>query len=79
MPIKIFLAITTKKGHAEDIHSRLTKFDEVTLACLVKNGIFDIVAIVEVESLETYRLFSIDKIGKLPFIDDYTSFITLGE
>ena len=79
MPIKVFLAIITKKGHAEDIQSRLTKHNEVTLVCTVKNGIFDVVAIVDVDSLENYRNFSIDKVGKLPNIEDYTSFIILGE
>ncbi len=79
MPIKVFLAINTKKGHAEDIQSRLTKCNEVSLVCTVKNGIFDVVAIVDVESLENYRNFSIDKVGKLPNIEDYTSFIILGE
>ncbi|MDH4213056.1 MAG: Lrp/AsnC ligand binding domain-containing protein [Candidatus Thorarchaeota archaeon] len=79
MPIKIFLAINTKKGHAEDIQSKLSKYNEVTLVCTVKNGIFDVVAIVDVESLENYRHFSIDKVGKMPNIEDYTSFIILGE
>jgi len=79
MPIKVFLAINTKKGHAEDIQSRLTKYNEVTLVCTVKNGIFDVVAIVDVESLENYRNFSIDTVGKFPNIEDYTSFIILGE
>jgi len=79
MPIKVFLAINTKKGYAEDIQSKLTKFNEVTLVCTVKNGIFDVVAIVDVGSLELYRIFSIDKVGKMPHIEDYTSFIILGE
>ncbi|MFW9920167.1 MAG: Lrp/AsnC ligand binding domain-containing protein [Candidatus Thorarchaeota archaeon] len=79
MPIKVFLAINTKKGHAEDIQSRLTKYNEVSLVCTVKNGIFDVVAIVDVDSLENYRNFSIDKVGKLPNLEDYTSFIILGE
>jgi len=79
MPIKVFLEINTKKGHAEDIQSKLTKYNEVTLVCTVKNGIFDVVAIVDVESLENYRVFSIDKVGRLPNIEDYTSFIILGE
>ncbi len=79
MPIKVFLAINTKKGHAEDIQSKLTKYNEVTLVCTVKNGIFDVVAIADVESLENYRVFSIDKVGRLPNIEDYTSFIILGE
>jgi len=79
MPIKVFLAINTKKGHAEDIQSRLTKYNEVSLVCTVKNGIFDVVAIVDVESLENYRNFSIDTVGKFPNIEDYTSFIILGE
>ena len=79
MPIKVFLTINTKKGYAEDIQSKLTKFNEVTLVCTVKNGIFDVVAIVDVGSLELYRIFSIDKVGKMPHIEDYTSFIILGE
>jgi DNA-binding Lrp family transcriptional regulator len=79
MPIKVFLAIKTKKGSAKDIQIRLTKFIEVSSVCTVKNGIFDVVAMIDVESLELYRTFSIDKIGKLPFIEDYTSFIILGE
>jgi DNA-binding Lrp family transcriptional regulator len=79
MPIRVFLAITTERGRARDIHNKLTKFEEVTSVCTVENGIFDVVAFVDVDTLENYRLFSIDKVGKLPHIENYTSFITLAE
>jgi DNA-binding Lrp family transcriptional regulator len=79
MPIKVFLAINAERGHARAIHIKLSKLEEVTSVCTVESGIFDVVAFIDVDSLEDYRLFSIDKVGKLPHVANYTSFITLAE
>jgi DNA-binding Lrp family transcriptional regulator len=78
MPIKVFLAITSGRGRIREVHKELRKFEEITTICIVENGQFDLVAFVDVESLEDYRNF-IDKVGRLPHIDDYTSFVTLAE
>lgn len=79
MPIKVFLAISCGRGRIREVQKQLRKFEEITTICIVENGQFDLVAFVDVESLEDYRNFSIDKVGRLPHIDDYTSFVTLAE
>ncbi|MBN2230551.1 MAG: Lrp/AsnC ligand binding domain-containing protein [Candidatus Thorarchaeota archaeon] len=77
MTIKVFLTINVVSGRARDIRDKIKSFQEVRLVCTIDHGTFDVVAFVEIESLEDYRTFSIDKVGKLPYIEDYTSFITL--
>ncbi len=78
MTIKIFLTITSETSYAEKILTKLKSFDEVHLVCLIDNGCYDIVAIIDVETYEAYRTFAVDKIGKLPNVEASTSFITLG-
>ena len=77
MTIKVFLTLNVVAGYAQKIHKKLKSFKEVRLVCTIDHGKFDVVAFVEIESLEAYRNFSIDKIGKLPHLEDYTSFIAL--
>ncbi|MFW9810197.1 MAG: Lrp/AsnC ligand binding domain-containing protein, partial [Candidatus Thorarchaeota archaeon] len=77
MPVRIFLAINVKEGRAKQVQSNLKKFDWVTLACSVSNGPYDVVAFVEVPSLEEYKEFSVDKVSTLQYVTDYTSFITI--
>ncbi len=77
MPVRIFLAVNAKEGRAKKIQDSLRNFEEVVLVCTVANGPYDVVAIVDVKSLEDYKSFSIDKVGSLSDVYDYTSFITI--
>lgn len=76
--MRVFLTLNVKSGYADEIISKLKAFKEVSLVCLINQGDFDIIAIVDVDTFEEYRDFSVEKIGKLSYIDDYASFITLG-
>lgn len=79
MPFKIFLAVVAKSGKAKEVQKNLRALDEAVLVCSVSDGEYDIVAMVEVSSLESYRSFSIDKVSSVPNIVDYTSFIIMDE
>ena len=79
MPVKVFLAVTVKSGKAKEVQKNLRAIDEVILSCSVSDGQYDVVAIVEVTSLDDYRSFSIDKVSSVPNIADYTSFIIMDE
>lgn len=79
MPIKIFLTVTIKSGKAKEVQKNLRAIDEVVLACSVSDGPYDVVAIIEVTSLDDYRTFSIDKVSSVSNIIDYTSFIIMDE
>ena len=79
MPIKVFLAVNIKSGKAKEVQKSLKDIDVVQLACVVTDGEYDIVALIEVSSLDEYRTFSIDKVSGIPHITDYTSFIIMDE
>ena len=79
MPVKVFLTVNTKPGKAKEVQKNLRAIEEVTLACSVSDGLYDVVAIVEVTSLDDYRTFSIDKVSSVPNVVDYTSFIIMDE
>ncbi|TFG32984.1 hypothetical protein EU527_09070 [Candidatus Thorarchaeota archaeon] len=76
--VKIFLTIKVEPNYTETILSQLKSFKEVSQICLIDRGCYDIIAIINVESFEEYRIFSIDTLAKLSHLEDYTSFITLG-
>jgi DNA-binding Lrp family transcriptional regulator len=79
MPVKIFLAVTTKSGKAKEVQKNLRAIGGVILTCSISTGVYDVVAIVEVPSLDDYRSFSIDKVSSVPNVVDYTSFIIMDE
>jgi DNA-binding Lrp family transcriptional regulator len=79
MPIKVFLAVVTKPGKAKEVQKNLRAIDEVTLACSVSDGLYHVVAMIEVPTLDEYRTFSIDKVSAVPNILDYTSFIIMDQ
>ena len=79
MPVTIFLAVNVKSGKEKQVQTALKNFEEVTLACAVSAGPYNVVALVEVPSLDEYKSFSIDKVGKLQHITDYTSFIAMDQ
>lgn len=78
MAVRIFLTLKVEPGYTDATLSELKTFQEVSLVCLIDQGSFDIIAVIDVESFDDYRNFSVDKIGSLHHIEDYTSFITLG-
>ncbi|MFW9965268.1 MAG: Lrp/AsnC ligand binding domain-containing protein [Candidatus Sifarchaeia archaeon] len=77
MSIKVFLAVVTKSGKEKEVQKNLRAIDEVKLACSVSDGLYDVVAMIEVLTLDEYRTFSIDKVSAVPNIIDYTSFIIM--
>ena len=79
MPVKVFLALIAKPNKAKDVQKNLRAIDEVVLACSVSDGQYDVVAMVEVSTLDDYRSFSIDKVSSVPNVIDYTSFIIMDE
>jgi DNA-binding Lrp family transcriptional regulator len=79
MPVKVFLATTVKPGKAKEVQKDLKAIEEVVLACSVSDGIYDVVAMVEVSTLDDYRNFSIDIVSTVRHILDYTSFIIIDQ
>jgi DNA-binding Lrp family transcriptional regulator len=77
MPVTIFLAVNVKSGKEKQVQAALKKFEEVTLVCAISTGPYDVVALVEVPSLEEYKTFSIDRVSTIPNITDHTSFIAM--
>ncbi|MGY5880027.1 MAG: Lrp/AsnC ligand binding domain-containing protein [Candidatus Thorarchaeota archaeon] len=77
MVVKVFLVINTEPGRLDEIYANLKGFDEVVFACPIENGPFDIVAMVEVESLEGYRVL-IERVAAIPHTVDFSSFINSG-
>ncbi|MFX1482647.1 MAG: Lrp/AsnC family transcriptional regulator [Promethearchaeota archaeon] len=77
MPVKIFLAVKAKEGRADQVQHSLKKLEEVIMVCTVSDGPYDVVALVEVPTLEEYKSFSIDKVGSVHHVIDYTSFIAI--
>lgn len=79
MPVKVFLAVNVKSGKAKEVQKNLRAIDEVLLACTVSDGVFDVVAMVEVTDLDDYRTFAIDKVSSVHNVVDYSSFIIMDE
>jgi DNA-binding Lrp family transcriptional regulator len=79
MPVKVFLAVNVKSGKVKEVQKNLRALDEVMLACTVSDGIYDVVAMVEVTDLDDYRTFAIDKVSSVSNVVDYSSFIIMDE
>jgi DNA-binding Lrp family transcriptional regulator len=77
MPVKVFLAVSVKSGKAKEVQKNLRTIDEVMLACTVSDGVFDVVAMVEVIDLDDYRTFAIDKVSSVRNVVGYSSFIIM--
>jgi len=76
MVVKVFLTINSEPGRISEIYTALKFFDEVRFVCIVDSGPHDIVAIVEVDTLDGYRVL-IEKVASLPNTEDFSSFITV--
>ena len=77
MVVKVFLVVNAASERLDKIHATLKTFDEVVFSCVVENGPYDIVAMVEVESLNDYRGL-IKKVATIPHTEDFSSFINSG-
>ncbi|MGY5858469.1 MAG: Lrp/AsnC ligand binding domain-containing protein [Candidatus Thorarchaeota archaeon] len=76
MVVKVFFVINAESERLDKIHSTLKSFDEVVFSCLVESGPYDIISLVEVDTLDDYRAL-IEKVAALPDTDDFTSFFTV--
>lgn len=76
MAVKVFLVVNTAPKRAKDMYAILKEFKEVTEVCTVDNGPYDIIAMVQVDDLDGYRLL-IEKVAAIPFAEDFSSFITV--
>jgi len=76
MAVKVFLVVNTLPEKVQDMFSILKGFEEVTQVCTVDGGPYDIIAMVQVEDLDGYRLL-IEKVAAIPYAEDFSSFITV--
>jgi DNA-binding Lrp family transcriptional regulator len=74
---KIFVGITTKPELADKVRQDLLQLREVKTACTVYSGNYDVVAIVDINTLERYSSFAIDTLASIEGIKDYDSFIII--
>jgi DNA-binding Lrp family transcriptional regulator len=63
---------------AEAVRQELVKFPEIQESHRVVTGDYDVVAFVKVETIDQYRSFSVDQVGTISGVIDYTSFLTIG-
>lgn len=77
MTYKVFVAIKTELGKAEDVRKRLKTQPLVKTACTVYSGPYDVVLVIEVLGLEEYQKFALYTLPKISGIDDYESFIAI--
>ncbi|MHA1960508.1 MAG: Lrp/AsnC family transcriptional regulator [Candidatus Thorarchaeota archaeon] len=78
MAIRIFLTIRVEEGMAEAVRQKLAEFPEVQESYRVVTGGYNVVAFVEVKTMDRYRSFSVDQVGTISGVIDYTSFLTIG-
>lgn len=76
MVVKVFLTIISEPGRINEIYASLRTFEEVRFVCIVDSGPHDIVSLVEVDTLDGYRVL-IEKVAALPNTEDFSSFITV--
>jgi len=76
MAVKVFLVVNTEAKRVKDMHAILKGFEEVIQVYAVENGPYDIIAMVQVDDLDGYRLL-IEKVAAIPFAEDFSSFITV--
>jgi len=76
MVVKVFFTVNTEPGRLDEMYTNMKKLTEVVFSCLVDSGPYDIVAMVEVDTLDGYREL-IEKIASLPHTEDIASFIAL--
>ena len=78
MPIKVLFTVKATEGQAKIIREALRAQKEVLEAHTVRDGKFDVIAWVLVDTLEVYREF-IERVAAIEGIDDFESFITVDD
>ena len=76
MVVRVCLVVNTAPKHVKEMQSILKGFAEVTQACIIESGPYDVIAMVQVDDLDGYRLL-IEKVAAIPFAEDFSSFITV--
>ena len=76
MVVKVFLTVNTEAGRLDEIYAVVRNYNEVVFSCLVDIGPYNIVAMVEVDTLDGYREL-IERVAALPYTENFASFITL--
>lgn len=76
MALKIFITVNAELASVADICDSLNQFKEVKEIFKMKAGDFEIIAVVEIQDLEFYRLF-VDHVAEISGITDFESFITV--
>ena len=75
MTLKIFITVNTEKQLVDEVYDALKQFDEVKEVHKVKDGSFQLIAMVTMADLELYRNF-VERLAELQAISDFESFIT---
>ena len=76
MTVKIILAAKAKPGNEKDVVDKLQKREPVKEIYLIESGTYDIIASIEVDSLDSYRDF-VDEVAHLTWLVDFESFIRI--
>lgn len=76
MALRVLFTVTAKESKADKILLDLRARQEVIEAHTISDGIFDLIAWINVPSLNHYRLF-IEEISDIKEIVDFESFITV--
>lgn len=74
MTVKVFLAVKAEADHETDIITKLKARKSVKEIYLIKSRTYDVIASIEVDSLDSYRSF-LDEIAHLKGVRDFESFI----
>ena len=76
MTLKIFLTMNTEKQFVDDVYDALKGFHEIKEIHKVKDGAFQLIAMVVIDDLERYRTF-VESLAEVQSIRDFESFITV--
>ncbi|NWF94587.1 MAG: Lrp/AsnC family transcriptional regulator [Candidatus Thorarchaeota archaeon] len=77
MPFRVFVAVKTSAAKMEQVRRYLREQRVVSQACSVYTGPYDIIAVVDVDSLDDYRRFALYDLPRIDGIEDYESFIAI--
>ncbi|MHA1927157.1 MAG: Lrp/AsnC ligand binding domain-containing protein [Candidatus Thorarchaeota archaeon] len=75
MTLKIFITVNTEKQVVDEVHDALNAFNEVKEIHKIKDGSFQLIAMVLISDLEIYRTF-VERLAEIKAITDFESFIT---
>ena len=78
MMLKVLVAIITEPDKQDHVCSILKAKREVKTVFKIVEGPYDVIAEVQVRTIERYRIFAVDEIGGIEGIVDYFSFLSVG-